>query len=359
MNNYPKLFRFVVLSVTLGVGGSFDSLHGQIAPTNDPNWNLETALSDEFNDASLDITKWEHLTCSNCCPWGGDDGFIAANSYLQNGTLLLRCTGASSCGYVSTGGVRTINENYDYGYMEMRAIFPGFLDAFNVPHADKFWPAFWTYEGDGIHYPACTINHDEIDIVDVCCCQYSDGSTYGAGAWDDGTPATNCAGATSVDWKSNSPGYLFAGYHKYAVEWNTDRMIFYFDDIPWYTVYKTVSMDPMKAVIDLQIENPDGDPGGCDFHPSTPFPQYMTIDYFRYYTLDLDCSTDAVIANNSQLGTFNYAVKNSVTVGNGTSSITMNALPTYTLRATDEIIFTSDITVPLGTELNSIITPCN
>ena len=52
-------------------------------------------------------------------------------------------------------------------------------------------------------------------------------------------------------------------------------------------------MNPQKLIMDLQISN------SCDFYPGTPFPQFMTIEYFRYYKLKLDCGTVATVLSNT------------------------------------------------------------
>jgi hypothetical protein len=50
------------------------------------------------------------------------------------------------------------------------------------------------------------------------------------------------------------------------------------------------------------------------------------VDYFRYYQLNTQYyNTDALIANNAQLSAFTYGVRRNITIGNGTSAISLNA----------------------------------
>ncbi len=113
-------------------------------------------------------------------------------------------------------------------------------------------------------------------------------------------------------------------------------------------------MDPQKVVIDLQIDS-----GVDDFNPSITFPQYMKIDYFRYYQLRYDCTMDIVINNNTDLSNYVSSVKRKITIGNGTSTISLYSGDIKTFRATDETTINGDFSVPIGSELNIIPTPCN
>jgi len=116
-------------------------------------------------------------------------------------------------------------------------------------------------------------------------------------------------------------------------------------------------MEPQFVVIDQQID------GGLPvpyLNPNTPLPQYMSVDYFRYYSLSNNyCNQNATILNNSQLSSFLFAIRKNIFIGNGSSSISLSSGDNITFRATNEIIINGDFTVPLGSELNLIPTPCN
>lgn len=113
-------------------------------------------------------------------------------------------------------------------------------------------------------------------------------------------------------------------------------------------------MDPQRIVIDLQI-----DMGVDDFNPSITFPQYMKIDYFRYYQLKKNCNTDVIINDATDLNNYIFSVKRNITIGNASSIIYLNSGDIKTFRATNEITINGDFIVPIGSELNIIPTPCN
>lgn len=225
--------------------------------------------------------------------------------------------------------------------------YPGVIDS-GVAHADKFWPAFWLY-----YNPFCSI-HNEIDIMDECCCIYNDSKTTGSGWNVAGKGADSCQVSSGGWYYFISPVPLCSTFHKYAVEWNTNAIIFFRDDIPYFENYNqpSMTMNPMKIVIDLQITN------ACNFYPGTPFPQYMSVDYFRYYTLKLDCNTSSILLTNADLASYVYSVKSDITFGNGNDSISLNSTDVKYFRAANSITINGTFTAPLGSELGLIPTAC-
>jgi beta-glucanase (GH16 family) len=84
-----------------------------------------------------------------------------------------------------SAGISSDNFNYSYGYLEMRAILPGYNDNGN-PTGEGLWPAFWTYytETSGSDDNPCWIVLDEIDILEPSGSQYADARTNVFG-WHD------------------------------------------------------------------------------------------------------------------------------------------------------------------------------
>ena len=343
------------------------------SPAYDANWVKNTTLSDEFSGTSLDASKWCAIDLwtgsppCNCCTWGGNSRFKAANTSVgsdgSQNVLILRVDApfaGSTIPYdvtecCNTGGIQSNGESYTYGYLEMYAKFPGFVDGNGVGHSYKFWPAFWTYHQE-LTGPCSTWVHDEIDIVDPGGVLYSDAKTYGGGV---GNEDGNCS-TYGVTYQYQSSSHLCNGYHKYGVEWNSDRMIFYFDDVPVSARYNAPMfiMDPQRLVIDQQIDilATNG------FDAGITFPQYMKVDYFRYYTLiqsGSGCSTSATILNNTDLANYTWGVKSDITFGNGSGTISLSSGDNKTFRASNSITINGEFTVPLGAEFTAVSTPCN
>ncbi len=336
-------------------------LFAQVSPSTDLNWQLNTNLSDEFD--KLDLAKWNviDLFKGHCCNWGGNSRFVSSNVTVAGGELLLRADAPtpnathlySFLDCCSTGGVNTLQENYQYGYYEIYAKLPGNYHN-GLPNGQKFWPAFWTYHNElnGSNIGSNILVHDEIDILEPSGIQYADGKTNVCGWHDEnGNGGTIKVGEGS--YTSHTP--LFAGYHKFGLEWNTDRIIFYFDDVPFYIMHNHPSlvMKPQQIVIGLQIDK------DIDFNKSITFPQFMKVDYFRYYQLNKNCNIDFSINNNIDLTNYVFSVKRNLVFGNGTSAINLNVGDIKTFRHSEETLINGDFTVPLGSELNVIPTPCN
>jgi beta-glucanase (GH16 family) len=227
-----------------------------------------------------------------------------------------------------------------------------------VGHGYRFWPAFWLYDdsADDPSAPACS--HFEIDISDPGGQQYQYANIYSGNGWHADVPCTNN--------NHNMPGSFFAytapvnlcdGYHKYGLEWNTDRIIWYYDDVPVNTIYNNsdFTWTGVRVVIDQQID------AGCTngFDAGLTFPQYMKIDYFRYYQLNHDCSSNVTVLNNTDLAAYAFSVKNSITFGNGSNSVSFSSGDVKTFRAVDGITVYGSFTVPLGAEVTLEASPCN
>lgn len=348
-----KTRAFVIVLIFIAISGAIRSQ----TPANDLNWQLDTAKSDEFNGNSVNTSKWHILDCpsGDCCNYGGATAFEKGNVSDSGGLLRLRADGPGHAPIpcnretYATAGITSDSSNYSYGYFEMYAQLPGYIDGTGTAHADKFWPAFWMY-----YNPICSI-HNEIDVMDECCCIYSDAKTTSSAWHAAGSGADSCQVITLGACTNVSPTPLCNTFHKYAVEWNTNRIVFYRDDLPYLQSYNNpaMTMNPLKIVIDLQITN------ACNFYPGMPFPQYYSVDYFRYYTLKLDCGTSATLLTNADLAAYTYSVKSDITFGNGTDSISLNNTDVKYFRAVNSITINGTFTAPLGSELGLIPTACH
>jgi hypothetical protein len=348
------------------------------SPLYDLNWHFETSKSDSFNSATFNTSKWQKLDCYTGVGynWGGSSAWDAALAkQTGNGYLELQSDTITSPSYYycfsgnghkwnigkKTAGIWSKYSNYSYGYAEINTKLPGFSVS-GVGHARKLWPAFW-FANDTA---ACL--HDEIDIMDECCSIYADGKTIGSGSGHD----VSCVQTNPAPWKSfTNPTPFCDSYHKIAAEWNTDRMIFYIDDVPWYsTYYSYVPMVPMQLVIDFQLfggyDSLQVPPHGTEEyfeHSDTSNIHSWKIDHFFYWTLNKDCSTSLTILNNTDLS--NYwiagvpAVKSDITIGNGAGSVSLSSGNHIIFRAVNTITINGEFIVPSGAEFTAESTPCN
>lgn len=346
----------VILLLTIfTLSNSIIITNAQVSPKFDDNWVLDYEKSDEFNSIILDTSKWNALDPYNGIGynWGGGQRFRPENVSIDGNYLQLKVEDIPSSNKYYSGGIQSIHHNYSYGFFEIRARLPGFYKD-GTPCGKGFWPAFWTYYVE--EEDTCRIIHDEIDILEPSGSQYESAMSNVAGWHDEDPTCIKEHIKISGDvWYTNTQP-LFVDFHKYSVEWLPDRIIFYFDDKPFYVSYNhpKMVMKPQFVVIDQQID------GNTPPYPNTPLPQFMTVDYFRYYRLnDNSCGETALILNNSQLNNFIYGVRKNIVIGNGSSTIYLSPGDKKTFRATNEITINGTFIVPVGCELNLIPTPCN
>lgn len=361
LNTYGFLLAILMLS-NIKKGNSQTPLY-------DKTWTFQSSQSDDFNGSSLG-SNWEKLHVVSPplvgFNWGGNSRFTSVNTTVSSGELSFKVDAPFSGSTVpydfteccNTGGIQSVNFNYSYGYFEMYAKLPGFVDGSNIGHAYRFWPAFWLYYEPASN-PCSSWVHDELDIVDPGGNLYSDAKSWGGNSWNENGPCTNYS---VYSFQNISSTYLCSSYHKFAMEWNNDRAIFYLDDLPVGEKLNepAYTMNNMRVVIDQQIEG-----SGCpnDFDIGTTFPQYMNVAYFYYYKLNKDCSSNLTILNNTDLS--NYwttgvpAVKSNITFGNGSNSVSLVSGDHMTFRAVNTITINGAFTVPSGAEFIALPTPCN
>lgn len=363
-------------------------------PEVDPNWRFVADSSDNFTydsgggpkyENGISAAKWQLMNYCNCdtfpsyggsSAWNRDyayDSTIGTNGYLmlKVDSSLNHLSGAWSCCGVSgncnfnTGGVAS-KYLYPYGYFEMYAKLPGYIDGSGNAHGDKFWPAYWM-----AYAPYCS-KWDEIDMIDDCCCstyQKADSVVTGWGypAATSGPDTCNRLGTKSFSTASKVP--LCNAFHKYAVEWNTNRLAFYHDDTLYHQELNVagLTMYPMQLFMDLQLYC------GCTFYPGsfsvpTHHSQFMTIDYFHYYRLKHDCGNNITFFDDAQISSYSYAVEKSITFGNGSNAFDLSMCTPATgysdfiFRAVNGFTIPNygySFKVPAGTVMMLIPTACN
>jgi len=334
-------------------------------PANDPAWHLQTGSSEEFN-SSLDFTnKWY-----NQYPFGplnnGAEYNYPANLIQTGTTLKIKVDTLVpsvhhspsvyadpdylGVTYVYQGGaIWSRSKDYHFGYLEISARFP--------TSYYPYWPAFWLWSKDCSAQPPYT---DEIDIAENGAYNSENGYMVGTN-YHLHIPGTDCYGpdhSTSDEETKDVPFLLSSGFHKYAIGWWPDRLIWYIDDSPVRTIYDptgaSIPQHAMAAILNFAIDPwyaylpSDWNDESITPHGNrspTFFPQYFEIDYLRYYKLDTDCNNDITICTPSS-DYSSRAVERSISTGGGCST-TFNTSDSYVLRATDYVL------LDVGTTINA------
>ena len=295
------------------------------------------------------------------------DGYDPSDVSITNSILDLKDESVVSCysNYFKCGGVETYNAKYGYGYYEMYAKTPYTASSIR----ENFHPAFWTYSD--VVGSSGRLSHQEIDIFEPGGPQYL-GTTNGCGYW------YNNVNRTVFDLFTYPSGYLYnLPYHKYGFEWGSNRMIFYFDDVPFYSVFNDPSF-AIQALQQVQLSAEIDNFAAWPYYPPSPYatgdtlPAHFHIDYFNYYKLELNCSSTPTTMTTQSLYqsyvpsvystiTFSPTISNPITISNAYSSVfravgSSSSGISITVPGTG----TSPVfTVPLGTTLSLIPSPCD
>lgn len=156
----------------------------------------------------------------------------------------------------TSGFINSYNSfSQQYGYFEIKA---------KLPAGKGLWPAFWLLPKDGSWPP-------EIDVLEVL--GHDTTTLYS-------TVHTKATGKHEKDGVTVKTPDLSAGFHRYGVDWQKDRISFYFDGRKTGEVATPPDLHkPMYMIVNLTVG------GGWSGPPndSTPFPARIEVDYIRAY----------------------------------------------------------------------------
>ena len=278
-------FASIALAADLG-GGSLASI-----PAMSPSKSWKLVWSDEFNYKGVpDPSKW-----------GYEVGFIRnkesqyytegrlENARVEDGHLVIEARKEDfkpekgpAAAYTSASLITKNKASWKYGRIEVRA---------KLPQGKGIWAAIWmlpnSFSKDP-DWPMC----GEIDIMEFL--GREPNRIYG----------TIHYGESAQLHKSDQGKYatplLIDGYHVYAVEWNPDRIDYFFDDVKYHTVQldqawsgeKNAFREPFYLILNLAM---GGSWGGEIDDPI--FPQKYLIDYVRVYEADNADKTPSIAGN--------------------------------------------------------------
>ncbi len=228
-----------------------------VPPAIDSTWPL--TFEDHFDANGVDWTQWRD---------GGKNFTNGGNGELQQYTpiactvtrsVLRICANRGSAnGRAYTSGELNTKGIFQqaYGYFEIRA---------QLPKGQGLWPAFWLYD-------ASSETLEEIDVMENL---GKDTTTYYSTVHDN----------AGHEFGHSYHGVdLAQGYHRYAVKWTPEAVIFYLDDVPVYKVTGNAVSRPMALFVNLAVGGRW--PGNPD--RSTPFPSYFNVDYVRAWAMPWD-----------------------------------------------------------------------
>lgn len=243
----------------------------QTCPANVP------VFADEFNGTALDLGKWEVMIGDGCsyglCGWGNNElqSYQAANATVANGllTITAKKERIGSKNYTSAR-LRSLNlgGQWTHGRFEARI---------KTVTGRGLWPAFWMLPNTTVSWPIS----GEIDIQE---------STGQRAMFNYGTMhygPSNSAHQQLSTATYTQPDTLADDFHVYAVEWTSNRINWFIDNV----LYATRTPADMANAADWTFENyayylilnlaVGGNLGGTV--DAAALPQSLQVDYVRVY----------------------------------------------------------------------------
>jgi len=231
--------------------------------------------SDEFTNSGCPLTtKWKYQIGSG--GWGNnevqnyiDNSSSATTAYVSNGTLKIK---AYKDGSTWKSARMNSRQSWKYGYIEAKM---------KVTNIKGFWPAFWMMPQDSIYgsWPSS----GEIDIMEnapsTCGVNRVFSTLHAKGHYYDG----NGGSGKSIGSKSFED--LESEYHTFAIKWNENQIIAYYDGAEQGSYnndgngYKNWPYDKeFYIILNLAV---GGNLGGSGYnnHESA----ILEIDYVRVY----------------------------------------------------------------------------
>jgi beta-glucanase (GH16 family) len=239
--------------------------------------NYQLVWQDEFNGSagqSPDSTKWTFDIGTGDNGWGNQELQYYTDrtenvSLDSSGNLVITARRESFGGRPFTSARIKTQGIFEqtYGRFEARI---------KMPWGPGIWPAFWLLGSniETVGWPQC----GEIDIMEYRGQQTNlvHGTVHGPG-YSGGNAVTKSYGFENERFDTD--------FHLFAVEWGTDYIRFYVDDVLYQNITpgdlsgEWVFNHPFFIILNIAV-------GGnyVGFPTSeTPFPQSMIIDYVKVY----------------------------------------------------------------------------
>jgi beta-glucanase (GH16 family) len=287
------------------------------------NWTL--VWSDEFNQAegsSPDPSKWGFETGGT--GWGNNEleyyTSRTNNARIEGGQLVIEARQESFGGrnYTSARLLTKGKWSWAYGRMEARI---------KIPRGQGLWPAFWALGTNitSVNWPTC----GEIDIMENIGKEPGmvHGTVHG--------PGYSGGGAIGGTFTLPGGSAIADDFHIFAVEWETNRIRWYIDNQPYFTVTPTsipsgtqwVFIRPEYLLLNVAVGG--NWPGSPD--ATTTFPQRMLVDYVRVYAATSDAQCGGNVLTNpgfefSGLSNWRtYGATFNTLLANSTNSLPINS----------------------------------
>jgi len=342
--------RPIFILITIATMASMKGISQIPNPATDPNFYLDTRVSDEFNGTTVNTSIWQIDNVVWPTSTGasvGHDIFSSTrtlNVRLDSGLLFLAGSDIPDPDNPDPSQTYTqgLIKTLDYLYVG------SYIETYSKVSANDYFAYGGLYMLNGSKTCPSPCDYREIDIMEydphnlvssdnVYYCTYN--PFFASKVYTYFPEDTFSLGDKTI-------------YHKSACLWDSKYLDMMLDGI---TRKERTTIGSLNQPMNLILF------GGIDFnkilHPdglhSPTFPNIYRTDYVRVYRLKKDCAEVTEISN---FTTFPYAVKKWIKLSGATTVPTSS---TISLRANDFIELYSGFEVPNGTDFSLNINGCN
>lgn len=250
-----KVLLLIFFGLSIAIYGELISLKQTIPPS-----GYKLVWSDEFNQNSLDMSKWNHRYLGK-----RKLGYTTEESIrVDNGTLkiIIYKDGDRYC-----SGMISTQDKYEttYGYFEMKA---------KLPNIKGPQSAFWLQSSTFGH----VIGSPEISGMEVDIMEYvktKPNKVHFSTHWD-GYKQYNKKDIVSMNYENISDG----GWHTFGLLWEPDAYKFFVDGKLMHTKKSPISHVNQYLLLSAEIGKWGG---GIEAISQEKLPDKFEIDYVRVY----------------------------------------------------------------------------
>jgi len=269
--NISRLTIVLIILFMISSCAPWAGLIGSNTPTPivPPNgWTL--VWHDEFDEPKINLQNWTYDLGGG--GWGnGEMEYYTSrpeNAHIKDGMLVIEARQEKyENSYYTSARMKTQGlQEFQYGRIEGRM---------KVPAGKGLWPAFWMLGSNfNQNWPDC----GELDIMEYIGKEPDliMGTAHGPGY----------SGALGLGQWNRQEYNIADDFHTYAIEWETDQIRWYYDDVQYFTLNREdvgnrpwVFDQPFFIILNLAVGGTLPGVVGLD----TVFPSLFYVDYVRVY----------------------------------------------------------------------------
>jgi beta-glucanase (GH16 family) len=251
-----------------------------VSPTSPTEYsNLICTWNEEFNENTLDSTRWNYQIgngCPDLCGWGNSELEIykKENTIVGKGYLIIEAKNEKDSGYTSSRLNTKGKFNFNYGRIDIRAM---------LPVSKGIWPAFWMLGAnvDTVGWSKC----GELDIMEKNGRKNDENVVFGTAHYEKNGNHIKIGEKYALSY-----GDFSTQFHVFSLVRTSKKISWFIDENLYYDIdISSFESDVFQKSFFLLVNLAVGGnwPGSPD--STTVFPQKLIVDYIRVFEFSCPC----------------------------------------------------------------------